>query len=75
MQLCERGEEAGPNGSDSDPCVWLDRLSAIFRAIVINLKEGEEHPCALIVQELWPVISACCYNFKHNLRIVERTCR
>ncbi len=55
--------------------MWLDRLSAIFRAVALDLKDEEEHPCSLVVQEIWPVISACCYKFKHNIRIVERTCR
>lgn len=67
--------EAVSKGSSSDPCVWMDRLAAIFRSSVMELTSGQVHPCAAIVEETWPFISASCYKFKQNQRIVERTCR
>lgn len=75
MQLNEDGNEAGSRGSMHDPCVWLDRLAAIFRSSIMELEAGQVHPCTPIVLELWPIISASCYKFKQNQRIVERTCR
>lgn len=68
-------EAAGSKGSSTDPCVWLDRLSAIFRSSVMQLESGQCHPCVPIIEEIWPIVCASCYKFKNNQRIVERTCR
>lgn len=63
-------------GSTSDPCVWLDRLTAVFRACVLKeLPEGQLHPCKPVVEELWPVVSGVCSKFSADLRVVERVCR
>lgn len=75
LQLNESSGEVGSKGSSTDPCVWLDRLAAIFRSSTMELEGDELHPCTPIVAEVWPVINGSCYRFKQNHRIVERTCR
>lgn len=82
MQLNENSKDnkdydwiEATKGNVHDPCVWLDRLAAIFRTSVREMEAGLAHPCTPLVEEFWPIISASCYRFKRNQRIVERTCR
>lgn len=63
------------SGSPSDPTLWLDRLTAVFRSCVLEVKDGSVHPCEQVVQELWPVISDICVRFKHDQKVIERACR
>lgn len=37
---------------ESDPVIWLDRLSAIFRSVNPIIKNGEIHPCQEVVMEV-----------------------
>lgn len=71
------GEHAAnqPGQARIDPCVWVDRLTAVFRSCVVNIGEGQTHPCMPILEEVWPIISALCYNYQDDQRIVERICR
>lgn len=75
MQLNNGPDEAGTENSSSDPCVWLDRLAAIFRSSSMKIGAGQIHPCAPLCEELWPVLSSTCYKFKQSQRVIERTCR
>lgn len=63
------------SGSHIDPCVWVDRLTAVFRSCVLKTEPGETHPCAPVLEEAWPIISSLCYKYKHDQRVVERICR
>ena len=36
-----QGSHPVQSGTHSDPCVWMDRLAAMFRAFQVKLKEGE----------------------------------
>ena len=58
-----------------DPCVWVDRLTAVFRSCVVKIGVGQTHPCTPILEEVWPIISALCFKYKDDQRIVERICR
>lgn len=75
-------EKAGQNGSKivrqstSDPVLYLDRLAAIFRHVILDLENGQPHPASgLAIQEVWPVLSQTCSVFAQDSRIMERTCR
>lgn len=63
------------SGSQVDPCVWVDRLTAVFRSCVLDIEAGQKHPCTSVLEEVWPVISALCYKYKEDQRVVERICR
>ena len=63
------------SGSRPDQCIWIDRLTAVFRSCVITLDPGQSHPCAPVLEEVWPVVSALCYKYKQDPRTVERICR
>lgn len=59
----------------TDPCIWVDRLTAVFRSCVVNIEAGQTHPCMPILEEVWPIVSSLCYKYKNDQRIVERICR
>ena len=40
------------SGTSNDPCVWVDRITAVFRACTLDLREGETHPCQPVVDEV-----------------------
>ena len=40
------------SGTSNDPCVWVDRITAVFRACALDLREGETHPCQPVVEEV-----------------------
>lgn len=39
-------------GTKTDPAVWMDRLSAIFRHINLTVRNGEIHPCQPVITEV-----------------------
>lgn len=60
----------------TDPIVWLDRLSAIFRFVVVSVPDtSPTHPCQPIVVQLYPVISRCVSHYGQHSRAMEHTCR
>lgn len=63
--------------SVSDPVLYLDRLSDVFRNV--SPSNGcvvpVPHPCKKVVETTWPVLSKCCDVFADDERITERTCR
>lgn len=67
--------------STKDPCVYLDRIAAIFRSL--KLIEGQEsinpeHSLlnTAIMNDFWPVISATFNLFiSEEFRVIERSCR
>ncbi|KAK4886164.1 hypothetical protein RN001_002435 [Aquatica leii] len=62
-------------GTKSDPVLWLDRLSSIFRNVCVRLSEGESNPCKAAAIEAWPVLSHVMDKYQNDLRITERCCR
>ncbi|KAF5284574.1 hypothetical protein FQR65_LT02400 [Abscondita terminalis] len=62
-------------GTKSDPVLWLDRLSSIFRNVCVRLSEGEENPCKAAAIEAWPVLSHVMDKYQNDLRVTERCCR
>ncbi len=62
--------------SPSDPVLYLDRLSAVFRHINLNVEPGQGHPAAgLAVNDVWPVVTQVFSIYAADSRIMERTCR
>lgn len=59
----------------TDPSLWLDRLSSIFRHVIVHLAEGEIHPCKPVVMEMWPMLSRIFDKYQNDARIMERCCR
>lgn len=60
----------------TDPMVWLDRLSAIFRFVVVNVPDSSPtHPCQPIALELYPIIFRCVSHWGYISRVMEHTCR
>ena len=61
----------------NDPVLFLDRLAAILRNINPTMPpHGQQHPCTdVVVNDIWPVVSAVCDTFISDSRVVERTCR
>lgn len=59
----------------TDPSVWLDRLSVIFRHTTPSVPEGKVHPCQDAIQQVWPVLSRCFQKYGGDIRIIERCCR
>lgn len=58
----------------SDPVFWLDRLAAIFKHTTPKVV-CEPHPCAVVIDELWPVLSKTCDTYQADARIMEHSCR
>lgn len=73
--VAEQGPASPISGTHLDPCIWIDRLTAVFRSCVVKLDAGQAHPCAPILGEVWPIVSALCYKYKQDQRTVERICR
>uniref|UniRef100_UPI00358E79EC transportin-3-like isoform X1 n=2 Tax=Myxine glutinosa TaxID=7769 RepID=UPI00358E79EC len=63
------------NDVSKDPSIWLDRLAAIFRHTNPIVENGQVHPCQLVIQEIWPVLSDTLTKNQADNRIVERCCR
>lgn len=62
-------------GTKSDPIIWFDRLSAIFRNTHVRVENGEVHPCQGVINDVWPVLSRACDKYQADSRIMERCCR
>ncbi|PIK33175.1 Transportin-3, partial [Apostichopus japonicus] len=73
--LKQDGIEDKENKKTSDPTVWLDRLAAIFRYTTLSVSNGQPHPCAALLQSIWPVLSDILTKYQTDIRIVERWCR
>lgn len=58
-----------------DLSALVDRLTAVFRACNIDVKEGEQHPAGPMVGEVWSVLSALTTKFQSDQKIIERICR
>lgn len=60
-----------------DPCLWLDRLAAIFRSCSLPTKEGQTttHPYMAVITEIWPTIKAICGLCQSDMITVERSTR
>ena len=82
-QILGRVGEAGDKAalkvvkhSVSDPVLYLDRLSAVFRHIQpCASSRAPAHPCRQTIESLWPVLSRCLHLYRNDVRITERTCR
>ncbi|XP_031340028.1 transportin-3-like isoform X1 [Photinus pyralis] len=75
--LCELMKQNAPTGRGmkTDPVMWLDRLSSIFRNLYVPLAEGETNPCKSTALEVWPVLSHVMEKYQGDVRIMERCCR
>ncbi|KAB7503111.1 Transportin-3 [Armadillidium nasatum] len=60
---------------ETDPVIWLDRLSAIFRSVNPTIQNGEIHPCQEVVMEIWPTLAATFQQYSSDIRIMEHCCR
>jgi transportin-3 len=74
MQLTQ-SELTVKSGTSSDPAVWMDRLTALFRACSVELTNGQPHPCRPIIEEVWPIVAAVVTKYQSDTKIMERTCR
>lgn len=62
-------------GIKSQPLYWLDRFTAIFRTIKVrNIVDGV-HPCQPVVEQVWPVFSACLNKHQNDSKVTESCCR
>nr|XP_054774604.1 transportin-3-like [Lytechinus pictus] len=70
-----KGETSTKQGSSTDPVIWLDRLATIFRHTNPRITNGQVHPCLVVLQEIWPVLSETCTKYQADIRVIERYCR
>ncbi|XP_059471505.1 transportin-3 [Neocloeon triangulifer] len=78
MPLCLliEGDVKIEKGTQSDPVLWLDRLSAILRHTNPLIENPNAvHPCLGVVAEVFPVLSKALGKYQDSLRIMERCCR
>jgi len=65
--------------SVTDPVLYLDRLSAVFRHVQpsngCQVSNSTPHPCRGTVESVWPVLSRCLELYQGDVRVTERTCR
>ena len=65
--------------SVTDPVLYLDRLSAVFRHVQpsngCQMNNSTPHPCRGTVESVWPVLSRCLELYQGDVRVTERTCR
>jgi len=63
--------------SVTDPALYLDRLSAVFRHIQPSNQGNNDvpHPCRTTIESLWPVLSRCLDIYQKDVRVTERSCR
>lgn len=73
--LCEPDAPALVRNERSDPCFWLDRLAALMRHTGPDVRDTEEHPCLVVMNESWPIISTVMERHQRDIRIMERSCR
>ncbi|XP_021198005.2 transportin-3 [Helicoverpa armigera] len=63
-------------GTSTDPCVWLDRIAALFRDVdVASSALSEGHPCVPALSDAWPVLQAALDRYATDGRVMERWCR
>ncbi|CAF0896059.1 unnamed protein product [Brachionus calyciflorus] len=63
-------------GTKGLPLYWLDRLTAIFRTVKIkNVPTSNIHPCQPVIEQAWPLISACLNKYQQDSKITECCCR
>ncbi|XP_074655394.1 transportin-3-like isoform X2 [Tubulanus polymorphus] len=75
-ELMMKDEQVKLSGrSRAEPTFWLDRLAAIFRNSNVTVMNGQQHPCKIVVEEVWPVLSMTCDKYQDDVRIIERCCR
>ena len=43
-------------GTSTDPALWMDRLTAIFRSCSVEVSNGQPHPCQPVVEEVRTLI-------------------
>ncbi|XP_065159262.1 transportin-3 [Atheta coriaria] len=75
MSLAEQQNVPAVRGTKTDPVLWLDRLSSIFRSLVVPAQENTINPCKPVVLEVWPVLSMVMDKYQSDVRIMERACR
>ena len=64
--------------SVTDPVLYLDRLSAVFRHIQPGggaVPRDTPPPCRHTIESLWPVLSRALELYQRDVRVTERTCR
>ena len=64
--------------STTDPVLYLDRLSAVFRHVQPSNgcpPGATAHPCKSVVEGIWPVLSRSLHLYQDDVRVTERTCR
>lgn len=61
-------------GTKTDPILWLDRLSSIFRNLCVK-PTNNLHPCTDVVTEVWPVLSNCLSKYQSDVKTMEKCCR
>lgn len=74
LELLEKDIEL-ERSQRSDPSFWLDRLAAILQHTQPNIKENEIHPSAIVLTDIWPVISNVMEKYQNDFRVMERACR
>ncbi|CAB3372965.1 Hypothetical predicted protein [Cloeon dipterum] len=76
--LCQLIEGDGKieKGTPSDPVLWLDRLSAIFRHTNPLIESTNSvHPCLKVISEVFPVLSKALEKYQDRMSIMERCAR
>ena len=62
-------------GPKASALYWLDRLTAIFRTIRIKNTPPGSHPCAPVVEQVWPTLSNCFIKYQNDAKTTESCCR
>lgn len=74
-EVLKNGGEAR-KGTASDPCVWLDRIAALFRDVdVLITVSQDDHPCVPALADAWPVLQQVLDKYGRDGRVMERWCR
>ncbi|CAG0883896.1 unnamed protein product [Cyprideis torosa] len=59
----------------TDPVMWLDRLTTIFRHLNPQLQSDQAHPCSQVVSETLPVVCRVLEVYQPSTTVSERACR
>lgn len=59
----------------TDPVLYLDRLSCVFRHMSPKVGPNEEHPCEEVVMMTWPTIHAVMTKYCSDFRVMEHCCK
>ncbi|CAB3235324.1 unnamed protein product [Arctia plantaginis] len=74
-ELVKSGGEVR-KGTASDPCVWLDRIAALFRDVDVSITVAQDdHPCLPALADAWPVLQQVLEKYGADGRVTERWCR